>query len=69
VFNQRYSRSLPDPKARATLSVPETAAVLGVSAGCVYEACRRSELPSLKVRGRVIVPTAALVDMLSGGAV
>gem|GEM_PF-5045173 len=67
MFEQRYSRSLPDPKARATLSVPEAAAVLGVSVGCAYEACRRQEIPSLKVRSRIVIPTAALVDMLTGG--
>jgi len=64
---QTHPRSLPDPRETPTLSIGRTAAILGVSTGTVYEAVRRHELRSIRVRSRVVIPTAYLVDMLTGG--
>ena len=66
ITQHAQSRALPDPTEVPTLSIGKAAAILGVSSGTLYEAVRRQEFPSLKVRSRVVIPTAALVDLLSG---
>ena len=43
-----------------TISVPQAAALLGVSRGAVYKAARSGELPSIRLGRRVLVPRAAL---------
>ena len=63
---QTHSRSLPDPNETPTLSISRAARILGISSGLLYEAVRRHELPSLKVRSRIVIPTAYLVDLLTG---
>jgi len=55
-------------KARPTLTVAETARVLGVGKNTAYEAIKRNELPSLKIGGRVLVPTARLFALLEDGS-
>jgi excisionase family DNA binding protein len=45
---------------RVTLSVPETAAVLGVSDDLVYELIARGELPSIVLGRRKLVPRRAI---------
>jgi excisionase family DNA binding protein len=53
---------------RVTLSVPETAAVLGVSDDLVYELIARGELPSIVLGRRKLVPRRA-IDMVIERAV
>lgn len=48
---------------RVTLSVPETAAALGVSDDLVYELIARGELPSIVLGRRKVVPRRA-IDMV-----
>jgi excisionase family DNA binding protein len=48
---------------RVTLSVPETAAALGVSDDLVYELIARGELPSIVLGRRKLVPRRA-IDMV-----
>lgn len=52
---------------RQTLTVPELAAVLGVSPWSVYESVRRGDCPVVPVRvGRRVVFSRAAVDRLLG---
>jgi excisionase family DNA binding protein len=47
-----------------TLSVSETAKLLGVSRNGAYEAIAKGELPSIRVGRRLLVPRVALERML-----
>jgi excisionase family DNA binding protein len=49
---------------RATLSVDETAGVLGISRGSVYAGIRAGDVPSIRVGRRFLVPTALLAELL-----
>ena len=49
--------------ARRTYSVNEAAAILGISRTTVYQCVRTKELPSLRFRGRIVIP-AAVIDAL-----
>jgi excisionase family DNA binding protein len=50
--------------ARATLSVEETAVVLGISLGSARKAIRNNELPALRLGSRYLVPVAKLLALL-----
>jgi excisionase family DNA binding protein len=49
-----------------TLSVPETARLLGISRALAYDLVRRGELPALRLGRRRLVPRAALADLMTG---
>lgn len=51
---------------RQTISVKETAAALGVSVDAVYDAVARQELASIRLGGRVLIPVAAITDLVAG---
>lgn len=54
-----------DLSQKLTLSVPETALVLGVSTKVAYELVRRADFPSFKISpGRVVVSKAALEEWI-----
>lgn len=55
---------LADIEARLTISIDETASLLGLGRTAAYEAARRGEIPSRKLGRRVIVPVPALLDWL-----
>lgn len=63
--------SLVDPLAvlrgKATATVPEVARVMGISRATAYEAVRRSEIPSLRLGKRIVIPVPRLLQMLEGG--
>jgi predicted DNA-binding transcriptional regulator AlpA len=46
-------------------SVPDTAAILGMSEVTLYRAIRDGQFPAIKVRGRYVVPARVLDDMES----
>jgi excisionase family DNA binding protein len=50
---------------RVTLTVDETAQVLGVSRALAYELVARGELPSLRLGRRIVIPRRALDLLLS----
>jgi excisionase family DNA binding protein len=50
---------------RLALSVAEAAAALGVSKDAVYDAVRCHELPAIRIRGRIVIPVAALEQLLA----
>jgi excisionase family DNA binding protein len=52
---------------RLVLSVEEAAQVLRISRGLAYELVRRGDIPSIRLGRRVLVPVAALRELLSKG--
>lgn len=50
---------------RLTYSVATAAEVLGISRALAYELVRSGDIPSLKLGRRVVVPCAALIEMLN----
>jgi len=49
---------------QATLTIEQTAALLGLGRTAAYEAARRGEFPTRRLGRRVIVPVPALLDWL-----
>ena len=50
---------------RLCLSVPEAAALLGISRNLAYEMAKQGQLPIIKFGRRLLVPKVALGKMLS----
>jgi excisionase family DNA binding protein len=50
---------------RLTLTIPETARLLGISRGAAYAAAASSTIPTIKLGRRLLVPRAALERMLN----
>jgi len=48
-----------------TMTVTETAAFLGISRTTAYECVRSGSIPSLRLGGRILVPTQAVESLLS----
>ena len=49
-----------------TISVPDAGALLGgLSRNASYRAVKTGDIPSIRIGGRIVVPTAALRKMLS----
>ena len=51
-------------RGRATCSIEDAARLLGVGRSTAYAAARDGSLPSLRIAGRLLVPTAKLAAML-----
>jgi excisionase family DNA binding protein len=51
---------------RLVLSVAEAGALLGLSRAFAYELVARGELPVVRFGRRIVVPKAALLELLSG---
>ena len=51
---------------RLTFTVTEAADLLGISRGMAYECVRTGEIPSVRLRGRILVPRHRLDELLSG---
>jgi len=51
---------------RMVLDVPEAAEILNISRQAAYAACKRGDLPTVRIGGRILVPRAALMRMLEG---
>ena len=54
---------------RLTLSVPETAKVLGIGRNLCYDRIKMGEIPAIKIGRRLLVPKKALEKLLSEGQV
>jgi excisionase family DNA binding protein len=57
-------RTLEVAMDRWTVTVEEAAQVLGISRSSAYECVRRGELRALRLGRRLVVPRAALLDLL-----
>lgn len=55
----------PVPQHRRTYTVDEVAEILGISRDTAYEHVRRGTIPSLKFGRRIVVPKAALDNLLN----
>lgn len=53
---------------RLTLTVEETARLLGISRSTAYECVRTGEIPSVNFGRRVLVPRSRLEELLDGKA-
>lgn len=64
--HDRLMRSLPDESvlSRPTMSVADAGRLLGVSRATAYAAAKVGDLPTFKMNGRLVVPTAELRRML-----
>ena len=51
---------------KKAVSVIEAARILGIGKNLAYDAVARGEIPSIRVGGRILVPVAALDQMLVG---
>ncbi len=49
---------------RLTYTIPEAARLLGLSKSTAYRAVESGDLPVIRVRGRLLVPRARLMEML-----
>lgn len=57
---------LSSPDQKLALSVDETVRLLGVSRNMVYEAIRQNRITAIRLGRRMLVPRAALEQLLSG---
>lgn len=51
---------------RRTYNVSEAAKLAGIGINQMYDACRRHEVPSIRIGNRVLIPSAAFDRMLEG---
>ncbi|MDH3681511.1 MAG: helix-turn-helix domain-containing protein [Acidimicrobiia bacterium] len=49
---------------RRTYTVDEAAAILGISRTTAYECVKSGELPSLRLRRRIVIPVTALESLI-----
>lgn len=56
--------SLSTLSQRTTITVEETATLLGLGRSAAYEAARRGDIPTRRLGRRVIVPVPALLSWL-----
>jgi excisionase family DNA binding protein len=49
-----------------TVSIRETARLLGISRSAAYRAARRGELPVIRIGKRVVVSRARLYELIDG---
>jgi len=49
---------------RATITIEQTAQLLGLGRTAAYDAARRGELPTRRLGGRLLVPVSALLTWL-----
>jgi excisionase family DNA binding protein len=54
------------PPGPTTISVTEAARTLGISRTTAYEAVRDGTLPSIRIRGRIVISVAGLTVVLNG---
>ncbi|MEY2458162.1 MAG: Helix-turn-helix domain [Acidimicrobiaceae bacterium] len=57
-----------DQQERPTLTVEETARLLGISRWLVQQAVRRGELPVVRIGRRILIPRIRLDALLAGSA-
>ena len=52
---------------RLCLTVPEAAAMLGLSRNNTYDLVKRKQLPSIRFGKRILIPRVAIEEMLKKG--
>lgn len=56
--------TLHDLRERQTLTVAEAASLLRIGKNTAYAAVHNGEIPSLKIGGRLLIPTARLLKLI-----
>lgn len=56
--------TIPSPEEQPTVDVPFAGRALGIGKNAAYDAVKRGDIPSIRVGGKIRVPTAALRRML-----
>ncbi len=56
--------TIADLAGRDVCTVEEAGAVLGLSRGSAYQACRTGELPAIRVGSRYVIPVRRLAALL-----
>ena len=51
---------------RLVFTVEEARHLIGLSRGLMYDAIHRGEIPSIRIGRRILIPCAALQQMLDG---
>ena len=51
---------------KLTLNINEVAAALGISRNAAYQACKKGEIPAIRIGKRLLVPKNQLERMLDG---
>jgi excisionase family DNA binding protein len=57
--------TMPTNTTRRTYTVEEAALLLGISRSTAYECVKSGEIPSLRLRRRIVVPTHAIESILT----
>ncbi len=55
-----------DDPGRATLTVPQAGAILGIGRNSAYDAARKGEIPTIRIGGRILVPRTRFERLLDG---
>lgn len=63
--NEDENRSAGSIPERRTYTVTEAARLLGISRSTAYECVRSGEIQSLRFRSRIVIPAAAVADLLA----
>lgn len=63
-MNESRADTVDRLRGRCTCSIEDAAAALGIGRSTAYAAAREGSLPVLKIRNRLLVPTAKLLAML-----
>ena len=61
---QINAENISDILSRPTTSIDGLAAVLGISRSLAYRLAQKGKIQSVRIGGRVIIPTAPLREML-----
>ena len=56
--------AVPDPRTTPTMHVEQAAELFGVSRASAYKGIASGEIPSIRIGKRILVPTAAVLEML-----
>ena len=56
-----------EQQGRQTMSVEEAARALGCGRNAAYQAVRSGQIPSIRLGRRIVVPRAALEQLLAAG--
>lgn len=57
--------ALPDPETQPTVPLwPTAGQAIGLGRNATYAAAERGDIPTIRIRGRIVVPTAPLRRML-----
>lgn len=63
-MQQRTALRIEEVAGKATITVEQTAQLLGLGRTAAYDAARRGELPTRRLGRRLLVPVPALLEWL-----